>query len=208
MNRTAGRTVAFIGVMTALMFAVLAVETWVFVLFINMPPAILTIPLAIALSVFGDWKKMFIGGTIFGLCSFVLSFILGLSVFYNPLISVLPRVLMGVVAYFVAFGMVKLLRKSKRKDGKDNKFLQEVLPYSVAGAAGVLFNTVSVLFMMWVFAGENAFLTTALSTILSINFVLEFVCAIILVPVLVRVMKKAGESFIGGGRKEEDDIGD
>ena len=208
MNRTAGKTVAFIGVMAALVFVVLSLETWVFIYFIKPSPAFLSIPIAIALSVFGDWKKMFIGGTILGVCSFILSFIVAYVDFYNPLVSVLPRVLMGVVAYFVAFGMVKLLGKSKRKDGKDNKFLQEVLPYSVAGAAGVLFNTVSVLFMMWVFAGENAFLTTALSTILSINFVLEFVCAIILVPVLVRVMKKAGESFIGGGRKEEDDIGD
>ena len=70
MKRDIAHSVAFIGLMTALMAVVLTLETYVFIYFIKPSPAFLSIPLFIALSMYGDWKNSFIGGTVFGCCSF------------------------------------------------------------------------------------------------------------------------------------------
>lgn len=190
MKNSIAKSVAFIGVMAALVFVVLTLETYVFIYFIKPSPAFFSIPIAISLSVFADWKKMFMGGTILGVCAFILSFIVGYTPFYNPLVSVLPRIIMGIVAFGVMAGMKSLLKNA------DSVFARDILPCALAGAAGVLTNTVLVLLMMFAFAGGDAFLETALATILSVNFLLEFVCSVLLVPVFVRTMRKVGGNFI------------
>ena len=192
------KVVALAGVMAALMFVILLLETYVFIAFIKPSPAFLSIPIAIALSVYGNKKTMFLGGTIFGFCSFILSFIVGYITFYNPLISVLPRVLMGIIAYFACALTLRFTGKS------ENKFLKNVLPYSVGGLFGVLANTCLVLLSMSVFSGDP-FVDTAIAVILGLNFSLELVCAVILVPVLVAAIKKYNQSASGAddGKKDE-----
>ena len=179
MKRDVAHTVAFIGIMTALMAVVLTLETYVFIYFIKPSPAFLSIPLFIALSMYKDWKHSFIGGTVFGCCSFVLSFVVGYTVFYNPLISVLPRTLAGVAGYFILHGLSVIL-KGKGKD----------VIRAIAAACTVILHTVLVLGAMEVFSSEGAFFNTVWQTIIGVNFISEIVCAILIVPVLVRVMKK------------------
>ena len=179
MKRDVAHTVAFIGVMTALMAVVLTLETYVFIYFIKPSPAFLSIPLFIALSMYGDWKQSFIGGTIFGCCSFALSFIVGYTVFYNPLISVLPRTIAGVAGYFIMHGLT-CLAKGKAKD----------VMRAVAAALTVILHTVLVLGAMEIFATGGAFFNTVWQTIIGVNFISEFICAILLTPILIRVMKK------------------
>ena len=179
MKRNVAHTVAFIGIMTALMAVVLTLETYVFIYFIKPSPAFLSIPLFIALSMYGDWKRSFIGGTIFGCCSFVLSFVVGYTVFYNPLISILPRTIAGVAGYFVLHGLTTLA-KGKNKD----------VIRAVAAAITVVMHTVLVLGAMEVFSFGGAFLDTVWQTIIGFNFVSELLCAIFLTPILVRIMKK------------------
>lgn len=179
MKRDLSHTVAFIGVMTALMAVVLTLETYVFIFFIKPSPAFLSIPLFIALSMYGDWKRSFIGGTVFGCCSFVLSFIVGYTVFWNPLISILPRTVAGVAGYFILHGLT-VLTKEKKKD----------IVRAVAAAITVLLHTVLVLGAMELFSAGGAFMDTVWQTIIGLNFLSEFVCAIILTPLFVRLMKK------------------
>ena len=179
MKRDVAHTVAFIGIMTALMAVVLTLETYVFIYFIKPSPAFLSIPLFIALSMYGDWKRSFIGGTIFGVCSFVLSFMVGYTVFYNPLISVLPRTIAGVAGYFILHGLT-VLTKGKSKD----------IVRAVAAAFTVLLHTVLVLGAMELFSAGGAFFDTVWQTIIGVNFISEFICAIVLTPVFIRVMKK------------------
>lgn len=179
MKRGAAHTIAFIGVMTALMAVVLTLETYVFIYFIKPSPAFLSIPLFIALSMYSDWKHSFIGGTIFGVCSFVLSFIVGYTVFFNPLISVLPRTIAGVAGYFILHGLT-VATKGKGKD----------VVRAVAAALTVVLHTILVLGAMEIFVSGGAFLDTVWQTILGVNFLSEIVCAIFLVPILVRIMKK------------------
>ncbi len=179
MKRGAAHTISFIGVMAALMAVVLTLETYVFIYFIKPSPAFLSIPLVIALSMYSDWKRSFIGGTIFGVCSFVLSFIVGYTVFFNPLISVLPRTIAGVAGYFILHGLTALT-KGKGKD----------VVRAVAAALTVILHTILVLGAMEIFVSGGAFLDTVWQTIIGVNFLSEIVCAIFLVPILVRIMKK------------------
>lgn len=179
MKRDVAHEVAFIGVMTALMAVVLTLETYVFIYFIKPSPAFLSIPLFIALSMYGDWKHSFIGGTIFGCCSFVLSFVVGYTVFYNPLISILPRTLAGVAGYWILHGLTAVTKKR----GKDTV-------RAIAAALTVILHTVLVLGAMEIFSSGGAFFDTVWQTIIGINFLSEITCAIFLTPILLRVMKK------------------
>lgn len=179
MKKDVAHSVAFIGVMTALMFVVLTLETYVFIYFIKPSPAFLSIPLFISLSMYSDWKRSFIGGTVFGCCSFVLSFMVGYTVFYNPLISILPRTLTGVAGYWILHGLT-VLTKQKSND----------VVRAVAAAITIVLHTVLVLGAMEIFSTGGAFFDTVWQTIIGINFFAEFICAIILVPIFVRIMKK------------------
>lgn len=176
MKQISSKQIAFLGVVSALMFVFLLIETYLLTIaFGALTPAILTLPFAVALSLFLGKKGMLLGGTIFGCCSFMLASIIANPVFINPLISVLPRILIGVVAYF-AFVLSQKI------------FKNEVVSYSIGGAFGILTNTVCTIFMLWVFNYSN--LAAVFTTIMSINFVGELVGAIILVPIYSKVLKR------------------
>jgi uncharacterized membrane protein len=197
MKKSVAHSIAFIGVMAALMFVVLTLETYVFIYFIKPSPAFLSIPLFIALSMYADWKRSFIGGTIFGCCSFLLAFVVGYEVFYNPLISVLPRTLAGVGGYWILYGLTSLT-KGKNKD----------VVRGIAAALTVLLHTLLVLGSMEVFVQGGAFIDTVWQTIIGVNFFLEIICAVMLTPVLLRAIKKYTKTpdFLpikkGNGEKE------
>ena len=187
MNRkSVAREVAFLGIMLALVFEFLLIETEVFTvigIFGALTPAVLTIPLSIAISLSGGKNRMFFGGTLLGFSSFFLAIIIANPIFINPLVSILPRVFIGVISYLVFLGTSKLFSKS------NNTFVNHVLPCSLAGMAGVLTNTTLTMTMLWVF--NHTTLAALFSTILSVNFVLEVVGGAILVPVFVKAIKSA-----------------
>ena len=177
------RTIALLGALLALIFVFLVVETFAFsALFGNFTPAALTIPLALAISLTGEKWRMFVGGTLLGLASFILAVMIANPVFLNPLVSILPRTVIGVVAYLV-FALFKKIFANAKSD-----FLSEVLPCSLGGIFGVLTNTVLVITMMWVF--DSAAISAVFTTILSINFVAEVVSAAVLVPVFAMVINR------------------
>ena len=91
----------------------------------------------------------------------------------------LPRTIAGVAGYFILYGLT-LLTKGKSKD----------VVRAVAAALTVVLHTVLVLGAMEVFASGGAFFDTVWQTIIGVNFISEFICAIVLTPVLIRVMKK------------------
>ena len=59
--------------------------------------------------------------------------------FINPLVSVLPRIFIGLVAYYVYVGVKKLFRKERAGNCQ----------YPLAGAAGSLTNTALVFLMLY-----------------------------------------------------------
>ena len=100
--------------------------------------------------------------------------------FTNPLISVLPRIFVGMVA-----GLVFLWARRHMKD-------------LIAGAAATLTNTVLVLSAMYVFGGMiesyRAFFElfkTILSTLIAVNGTIELAAAIIVVPIIYHALQAA-----------------
>ena len=171
------------GVMCALTFVVMFLETYVFTILIPLaPPCVLSLSLAITLSLAGDWRYMFIGGTAMGVCSLIIAFIIGNPVFILPWVSILPRIFIGIVA----FGVAKVISKFTKKSSK--KFLRDYLPSGVGAAFGVITNTVLVLSMMFVlkFVG----IEDIIATFMAINFPLEVAGSAVLVPVLVSAIRR------------------
>ncbi len=192
MKNNKAHFVAFIGVMLALIFVLFLLEGAVLSP-LGMTACILSLPVAIALSIYDDWKKSFIGGTLLGVCSCIFCLIFAsMYIFYaNPLISVLPRFFIGITAYWTYFGLSRLFRNSKRI------FLRESVPAGIAGLIGSLTNTVLYLFSVNIWSGDAmGALTQILQLAVSIYFPIELIACIILVPVYVAVLKKVSCKFI------------
>ena len=113
--------------------------------------------------------------------------------FYNPLVSILPRVLIGIVSYYV----YKFLR-SKLKNVK--------LSISIAAIIGSLVNTIGVLGLIYliyfkdyaqilmdkgtVTSNSISAVTTALLTVIGTNGLAEAILsAIIVTPIVIAVSK-------------------
>ncbi|MDD3946403.1 MAG: ECF transporter S component [Clostridia bacterium] len=134
-------------------------------------------------------------GFFFGLVSFAGSYIspsLLSYAFHNPLISVLPRVMIGIAVYFAAHGFRKMLPK-----------LNPVFSYAVGSAVAVITNTLLVLGMILLFHFGTTFTFNGASTligwqwiatVLLTNSVIELaICTVITPPIIValkRVVKK------------------
>lgn len=177
--------VAFIGVMSALIFVLFLLEGAVLSP-LGMTACILSLPVSIALSIYDNWKKSFVGGTILGVCSCIFCLIFSAFIKYaNPLVSILPRFFIGVTAYWTYFGLSKLFSKVK------NVFVRECIPASIAGIVGSVTNTVLYLLAVSICDGRAAdALTAILGVAVTIYFPIELVACAVLVPVYVRVMQK------------------
>ena len=190
--------VAFIGVMFALIFVLFLLEGTV-LSGLGMTACILSLPVSIALSIYDDWKRSFIGGTLLGLssCLFCLIFASLFLPYANPLICVLPRMFIGITAYWTYFGLAKLLNKSKRK------FLRETLPAAVAGIVGSLTNTVLYLLAINIWSGDiMGSLTAIMNVAVSVFFPIELVACMVLVPAYVAVLKKVNHTLIFKGSEK------
>ncbi|MCH5148950.1 MAG: hypothetical protein J1G05_06315 [Clostridiales bacterium] len=191
--------VAFIGVMSALIFVLFLLEGTVLSGF-GMTACILSLPVAIALSIYDDWHKSFIGGTILGVCSCIFCLVFAsLFIFYaNPLISVLPRCFIGITAYWTYFGLSRLLKKVK------NRYISDMLPAAIAGVVGSLTNTVLYLLAVNIWAGNiMGALTQILNVAIAIYFPIELVACFILVPVYVTVLRKISGKIVNSKAKAD-----
>ncbi|MDO4572704.1 MAG: ECF transporter S component [Clostridia bacterium] len=99
--------------------------------------------------------------------------------FVNPLVSLVPRVLVGMAAGLVAEGM----RRAK---------CRPMLSAAVAGAAATVTNTVLVLSALKLFSAvlEGApLLGTIYGTLIGINGVIELAAAVLLVPAVIAALQ-------------------
>lgn len=150
-------------------------------------------------------------GFVLGLSSLVCAFIFPnvLSpLFYNPLVSVLPRILIGMVSWavfrYANIAIDKIVNKKSKK--KTNLTSVESIPLKRKGArrfafvsafsamTGVITNTAFVLAMMWMFfrnkvVGEMVINAEFFTALLSINFVIEIAVCAVLVPPIVYAVK-------------------
>lgn len=137
----------------------------------------LHIPTIIAALVCGPWVSLFVG-LLFGLFSLINNIIsptILSFMFYNPLVSILPRVLIAVVTY-------QVYNKLKTKN--------DVIRYGVPAILGSVMNTVGVLGMAYVFHSRQIeevihikaqyFLGGLVATNMPFEIALSFVLAILI----------------------------
>lgn len=191
MRKDKAHFVAFVGVMAALIFVLFLLEGAVLSP-VGMTACILSLPVAIAVSIYDDWKKSFVGGTLLGVCSCIFCLIFSAFIKYaNPLVSVLPRFCIGVTAYWTYFGLSKLFKNAK------NRFVKEALPAAIAGIVGSLTNTVLYLLAVAVCDGRAAdALTAIMGVAVTIYFPIELVACAVLVPIYVKALQKVSRTLL------------
>lgn len=152
------------------------------------------------------FKVGFFLGLGYGLCSLISAFTQGANIlapiFYNPMVSVVPRMLIGVTCYFSYVGLKKGFQRCfKNKESRAAVRWNIVLSSAISSAVGVITNTLLVVGMIYAFnAGANYGGTVIdanfLSVLIGINFLIEIVIAVILTPPIVLTlcvaMRKAG----------------
>lgn len=180
------RKIAVIGIMTALIIALNITNLGIIDLrFIGLPvgATILHIPVIIGAILEGPLVGAIIG-LFFGISSILnaiyrpvpISFI-----FYNPIVSVLPRILIGITSYYT-YMLIKLKN--------------EPIKIGIAAAVGTATNTIGVLSMIYLFyakdylqsigkLGENA--AIVIGSIALTNGVPELIISIIIcIPIILK----------------------
>lgn len=126
-------------------------------------------------------------------------------IFQNPLVCMVPRILIGVVSYFVGFGLRKAFLRPKYRITNDGReIVNQKKIYAIDGvisgistAFGVLTNTLFVgLFTVLIYNGTVLGNGTQISlkwllALFSINFVIEIISFSILVPPIIIALRQA-----------------
>ncbi len=140
-------------------------------------------------SVFLGWKYgAFLGG-VWGLScvirALVYSGIPAYVPFINPMVSLVPRVVVGIVAGLAAGGLLRTKMKP-------------VFSVAIAAAAGTLTNTLLVLSMYYLFGGMIDSISavfelfkTIVMTVISLNGGIELAAAVIIAPAAYTALAKA-----------------
>lgn len=152
----------------------------------------LHIPVIIGATILGP-----LGGFILGLTWGITSLIYSLSrpegvIFMNPLISVLPRVIVGLV---VGFGSIWPVFKADSSNALARFFAKVHVRDVSLAVIGTLTNTVLVLSAIALFSTTilwpfNQTFTKIIGVILSLNGSVELISAIILVPIVLNALRR------------------
>ena len=108
------------------------------------------------------------------------------ALFLNPLISILPRLLVGLT---VSYGSIFLNKMVKNGIFKD----------TMLAVLGTVTNTILVLGAISLFAGgtlfpQNQTLSTIIATLIGTNGLVEIAVAVLLVPTILRRLRKVKRS--------------
>lgn len=123
-------------------------------------------------------------GGVWGLTCIVRAFQFGIIPFQNPMVSLVPRIIVGLVAGLIFMG----LSKTKCK---------KPISLGISALIGTLTNTVLVLSFLQIFGGFEVLfgeaaktLDVIIGTLISTNGLIELIGAVILVPTLYMATHK------------------
>jgi uncharacterized membrane protein len=136
--------------------------------------------------VISGFASAIVASTAFGLASFMFAYLIpGPSsyLFVQPAISIVPRIVIGITSYWAFIGATKAFKNNK------NHFIKEYLPRSIGAGVGVLTNTTLVLLMIAIFDRQD-FFAKFFATVIAVNFVVEILSALILVPIIASSVKR------------------
>jgi len=120
----------------------------------------------------------------------------------NPLVSIVPRMLIGVVSWAVYEGIKRLIARKSKQEGKGR--VKGAIASGAAAFFGTMTNTVGVLGMVWVLYAEQyaaaagidpSKIGTAIWGICVSNGLLEAAAAMIIVIALERVLSPLVQSL-------------
>lgn len=142
------------------------------------------IPVLIGAALMGPIGGLVLGLT-WGLTSYFYALTLGTieaMIFLNPMVSIVPRVLVGLIVSYTTMAL-------------DKVEIKDVLKYGLVAGVGTLSNTVLVLSSIFIFASEgvlsfNQAFSTIITIIISTNGLLELFAAMIIVPAVVKAIRK------------------
>jgi len=141
-------------------------------------------------------------GTAFGLASFANAFLhpgVLAPMLYNPLVSIVPRMIIPITTYFI----FRLMKKLLRKQSDD---ASTYVAATVSAAVGVVTNTGLVLSMMAAFNFGKVFGSTTIDAaffggLLGLNFLFEISICSLLAPILTTALRIALRLDKRGGKK-------
>lgn len=163
----------------------------------------LTLLPVIIMALTQDFKLSVVAGFMMGMMSMIGSYTVGAAsitapIFQNPLVSVLPRICVPLVAWAIHKLAVKIFVKTEQKRSKQIPKALKMIADGVASALAVVTNTALVLGMIWLLYGGKTVGTTAINTefmmgLVSINFTIELIVFTILSPPIAYAIRKQEE---------------
>lgn len=179
-RRTDTRNFVRAGILTALIIAMTFVPQTGYITVGPVAITTLHIVVIVGAAMLG-WKYGAFLGLVWGLTCIALAYIQVTPLLYgfgNVFVAVLPRILVGMVTGLVYQG----LQKTK---------LRQKPAHSITALAGTLTNTMLVLPAMYIYMGTTMteIFKTLIATLVGINFTIEAVAAILIVPAILAAVK-------------------
>ncbi len=204
-----------ISVMTTKRIAVLSLMVALVLIFSFVPISFGTITLALMIlpvlliAQVDDFKTTAILGLFLGLINYIAWFTTKAAsplapVFQNPLVCILPRLLIGIVSYLVGKGLRLAVKSINRPLKKAQIAMLDNLIAGISTALGVVTNTLFVGIFTLVFFNDktlgsgNAAFVIDIEYILAwfgLNFLIEVIAFTILVPSISYALKKANLTY-------------
>ena len=183
------KTLVLLSLFSAIITAMTAIPQVGYITYGVISITTLHVPVIIGSILLGPINGLILG-TVWGITCLVKAYMTATPealIFMNPLISLVPR---SIVGWFVGFLSFKVLRVIKNKK----------IRYSVLGLAGSLCNTVLVLTALSLF-GNMALLPmdtvrNIFGVLISLNGIVELFLAIAVVPVVVFALEKSNPGGI------------
>ncbi|MGL6059030.1 MAG: ECF transporter S component, partial [Culicoidibacterales bacterium] len=148
---------------------------------------IIHIPVIIAAIVVGPASGMIVG-LVFGIFSMINATVnpsLLSPIFLNPLVAVLPRVLIGLVTGYVYLAITKVTKKPLAP-----------VTVGIAATAGTIMNTAGVLGLIYLFYGNFVYEVTGVAvgpfllTLIATNSIPELIVGVIIVVVVIKALSR------------------
>jgi uncharacterized membrane protein len=185
------RNLALAGMFTAIIIVMTYVPYTGYISYSPVSPAITTLHIPVILgSLFLGWKYGAILGGVWGINCVIKAFLDPRPEnipFQNPLVSFVPRVIVGIVAALVFAACLKGLKK----------YFSAI----IATVAATLTNTVLVISALFFFNYFDGFASTVreifrtvIQVIVAVNGIIELVAAVVLIPTIYLAISKTSKS--------------
>ena len=185
----------------AIMFAIIIVATLLDrVITLGLPIAGATVELLVTFALCflcNSWLDGFAAFAFMGLSSFALSFPFGKISSQNPLISIVPRLVVGVLA-FAVYRLVLYIGKRN----KQNKRLVQTCAMVSATAVGLATNTILFMGALTLFTSAYGSLVEALKAVAILNVLPEYLVSLVGVAPVVFGVRRGLKLGIDGNNQK------